>query len=472
MNENTMNRDSNLQRSGARTVAIVMALLATGGFGVRSVGAQQVSPAPRFPSTAPAVAPTQDPPRGTLVYETPARLGVFLHPGCPITPDARGTCATPPVVTGVVENGPAAEAGILPGDTLLALDGVGLATEPGRRSMARLRAGIPVNLRIGRAGSRRDIRVIPSVRAPTSFFRTNGSAFGYSYSTAPQAAGEVAVFRFEDDSGEVSEFHFAPAPGAPQRPQGYVVFREDPSGTLRVDVGDPSGSVFRLNGERVELAQLEGYLKRQQGALARLGGDMDVRIERMETDSVAGLPVIERTHLILQNAPLAEHLETVRIEALTDARAKLESVVRLRAELASRGEVPPRVASAYSRVPRPSGLPPTAPVAAEGFFGTLATVGPDVDGRLAGAEFRPLTPALAEYFSVKEGLLVLRVLPETPAARLGLRDGDVVVGVGQDRYPSLATFRSRVGQMQIEGGKLLVKWNRKGKTMEGDLTTP
>jgi membrane-associated protease RseP (regulator of RpoE activity) len=381
-----------------------------------------------------------------------------------------------PVVTGVVENGPAAEAGILPGDTLLALDGVGLATEPGRRSMARLRAGIPVNLRVGRAGSRRDIRVIPGVRVATSFFRTNGSAFGYSYSTAPQPTEEVAVFRFEDDSGEVSEFHFAPAPGAPaagspQSPQGYVVFREDPSGTLRVDVGDPAGPVFRLNGERVELAQLEGYLKRQQGTLSRLDSDMDVRIERIETDGGMRTGGVERTHLILQNAPLAQHLETVRIEALTDARAKLESVVRLRAELASRGEVPPRVASAYTLAPRPPGYVPSASETGEGFFGTLTTVGPAVDGRLAGAEFRPLTPALAEYFSVKEGLLVLRVLPETPAARLGLRDGDVVVGVGQDQYPSLATFRSLVGQMQLHGGTLKVKWNRKGRGMEGDLTS-
>jgi S1-C subfamily serine protease len=102
----------------------------------------------------------------------------------------------------------------------------------------------------------------------------------------------------------------------------------------------------------------------------------------------------------------------------------------------------------------------------------LSSTTPATDGRLAGAEFRPLTPALAEYFPVDEGLLVLRVLPETPAARLGLRDGDVVVAVGEDRNPSLLTFRGLVGRMQVDGGTLKVKWNRKGRVMEGDLTTP
>ncbi|MGI9039489.1 MAG: hypothetical protein ACR2GQ_11625, partial [Gemmatimonadota bacterium] len=396
-----------------------------------------------------------------------------------------------------VENGPAAEAGIQPGDTLLALDGVGLKTEPGRRSLARLRAGIPVVLRVARAGSRRDVRVIPGIRAATSFFRTKGSTFGYSYSSDPQPSGEIAVFRFEDDAGEVSEFHFAPAPvspppGSPTRPQGYVVFREDPSGTLQVDVdvGAPepagqdageraspiAGQVFRLNGERVELAQLEGYLKRQQNAITRLNGDIDVRIERIETDGVEGVAGIERTHLILQNAPLAYRLDAVRSEALTDAREKLGSVVRLRAELASRGEVPPGVAAAYARyprAPRPAGATPlTSEDAPDGFFGRLSSTTPATDGRLAGAEFRPLTPALAEYFPVDEGLLVLRVLPETPAARLGLRDGDVVVAVGENRNPSLLMFRGLVGRMQVDGGTLKVKWNRKGRVMEGDLTTP
>lgn len=46
---------------------------------------------------------------------------------------------------------------------------------------------------------------------------------------------------------------------------------------------------------------------------------------------------------------------------------------------------------------------------------------------VAGAEVTPLDPELAEYFrGAREGLLVLRVAPGTPADRAGLRPGDVL----------------------------------------------
>ena len=50
-------------------------------------------------------------------------------------------------------------------------------------------------------------------------------------------------------------------------------------------------------------------------------------------------------------------------------------------------------------------------------------------GRL-GASLTPLTPQLAEYFGVKEGLLVSSVQPESAAAEAGLRAGDVITTVG------------------------------------------
>lgn len=52
---------------------------------------------------------------------------------------------------------------------------------------------------------------------------------------------------------------------------------------------------------------------------------------------------------------------------------------------------------------------------------------------VAGAEFAELNPDLARYFrNARHGLLVLQVVPGTPAARAGLRPGDVVVA-GADR---------------------------------------
>lgn len=48
---------------------------------------------------------------------------------------------------------------------------------------------------------------------------------------------------------------------------------------------------------------------------------------------------------------------------------------------------------------------------------------------VAGAELTDLNPELAGYFQASEGVLVLRVVPETPAARAGLRAGDVITSI-------------------------------------------
>lgn len=50
-------------------------------------------------------------------------------------------------------------------------------------------------------------------------------------------------------------------------------------------------------------------------------------------------------------------------------------------------------------------------------------------GRL-GASLTTLNPQLAEYFGVKEGLLVASVEAESSAARAGLRAGDVITAIG------------------------------------------
>jgi membrane-associated protease RseP (regulator of RpoE activity) len=64
---------------------------------------------------------------------------------------------------------------------------------------------------------------------------------------------------------------------------------------------------------------------------------------------------------------------------------------------------------------------------------------------VAGAELVTLEPELAEYFrGVREGLLVLRVAPGTPAARSGLRPGDVITGAGGQALGKPADLRALV----------------------------
>lgn len=61
---------------------------------------------------------------------------------------------------------------------------------------------------------------------------------------------------------------------------------------------------------------------------------------------------------------------------------------------------------------------------------------------VAGAEFAELNPDLARYFhGTRQGLLVLQVVPGTPAARAGLRAGDVVTRAGNETINSVADLR-------------------------------
>ncbi len=65
---------------------------------------------------------------------------------------------------------------------------------------------------------------------------------------------------------------------------------------------------------------------------------------------------------------------------------------------------------------------------------------------IAGAHVQQFA-ALKDYFGVDSGLLVLSVLPGTPAARAGLRDGDVITRAnGADRLEPGAVLAARAAR--------------------------
>lgn len=408
-----------------------------------------------------------------------ARLGVYLRPMCDIGPAVRDDCETPPIVASVVDGAPAAEAGVQPGDTLLSLDGVALHTEAGRRALAGLNDGEPVTLRIGRASGRRDVTVTPTTRPVTGLFELRGPTWR---STVPS---KVKVVRLRDEAGGVAEFHFTPSPDRPDRPSGadgFVVFEADESGVVSMGFGRPDVEVFTRDGRRVELRELERRIREEGDAVARQfgvarvirhtpgDGTIEVEAEPTGEGSVEGAPSSRRW--VLEDAPLARRLESVHREALAEARTRIDSILHVRAELALRGRLPPAAGYGYvfrsdqraggSVAPRakPSGrmVPPAPDAPAPSTY------------RLAGAEFRSLTSELAEYFAVDAGVLVLRVIPETPADRLGLRGGDVIVEVGGRPTPDVTTFRALVSESLADGREPEVKWNRKGGTFHGKLT--
>jgi membrane-associated protease RseP (regulator of RpoE activity) len=137
---------------------------------------------------------------------------------------------------------------------------------------------------------------------------------------------------------------------------------------------------------------------------------------------------------IVRSPDLAQRLETVRDRTLEVARLQLDSLARLH--------------EGVVLAPMPE-------------FGR---------GRVAGAELRQMTPELAEYFEGREqGLLVLRVIPDTPASRLGLRGGDVVIEANGTPLGTSGELREQILRGADRG--TTVKWIRKGTEMSGILRT-
>ena len=87
---------------------------------------------------------------------------------------------------------------------------------------------------------------------------------------------------------------------------------------------------------------------------------------------------------------------------------------------------------------------------------------------VAGAEFEPVSPGLARALRVSEGLLVLKVAPNTPAARAGLEDGDVVTRADGRAVNDVADLRSALAGGNT-GTALKLEIVREGRTRTLDL---
>jgi membrane-associated protease RseP (regulator of RpoE activity) len=86
---------------------------------------------------------------------------------------------------------------------------------------------------------------------------------------------------------------------------------------------------------------------------------------------------------------------------------------------------------------------------------------------VAGAELTELNPELANYFQVAGGVLVLRVAPESPAARAGLAAGDVMTTVDGAAVTNVAEVRAAVGRMGR--GPLQLEVVRRGQRRQIEL---
>lgn len=85
-------------------------------------------------------------------------------------------------------------------------------------------------------------------------------------------------------------------------------------------------------------------------------------------------------------------------------------------------------------------------------------------GRL-GVSIQDLTPDLAEAMGLdtKRGAVVIEVEPDSPAARAGLRAGDVIVAVDGRHLRGSADLRNRIGLVPV-GEKVTIEFLRDGRS--------
>lgn len=324
---------------------------------------------------------------------------------------ASAECRPVVMAEAVVRGGPADSAGLQPGDTLVAVNGRALSRRSGQDELLSFRPGRPAQLLVGRPGGRVSMRVVPEPRPPE--------------------AGRAPVWV------EPGKAPAAPSPVGPR-----VLAKPD-------SAADDPGVVSVLG---------EGSFRT---GTFRWGEDGEVYVEWSEGDSV-------RLRRLEEVAP---RIREIRDSVFSMAREQLEEVrkhqreVLRRAAEARREQVreltEEREESREADLPLPEGAapPPLAPAARL---------------RVAGAEFRPLSPPLAEYFpGADHGLLVLQVVPGTPAAALGLRSGDVVVEAADRRIFDASDLRSALtGYPTAARDSVVVRWVRMGEEMTGTLRHP
>lgn len=373
-----------------------------------------------------AAAPAQEP------ASPPGWIGIGLEFRGDCAPPAAEACG-PAVVGSVILGGPAAEAGIEPGDTLLAV---------GERKIRRglldpvfrqLPVGEPLSVQVARNGERIRVRLVPRPRPDSlAVVRIRGQlapppAGGEE---PPRPAGHVGYGLALPEAVLPPE---APTPAGLERIRGtepeLTVLRLVPMGG---QPGEFSRELVRAREEALREAMKEAraQMRRDRAAAPprRMARDVELRAARAAA---------QRWRSWIDDS-LKAHLDAIHDSVLSVARQRLQAL-----------------AEGARKTERGGAAPPTA-----SFSGARA--------RIAGAELEALNPRLSEVFGgLERGVLVLRVLAQTPAAELGLRPGDVIVEVDGRPVGSVEGLRALLRNTGSE--PVMVKWVRKETEHTGRL---
>ncbi len=191
-------------------------------------------------------------------------------------------------------------------------------------------------------------------------------------------------------------------------------------------------------------------------------GDLIVRVNSRGVESPSELQDV------IGNAKVGQ---TMAVEVFRDGQERTVSVTLAARPVDEEMETP--------EAPEPPAIEPPAPGEAREFTRELNL--PDnrmirimaMDRGRLGVRIESLSPDLGEYFGLKDGkgVLVLEVLKDTPAAKAGIKAGDVITRAGD--HP-VNDAEDLVAALQGETGKVSLRIVRHGtpRTIEATLERP
>jgi C-terminal processing protease CtpA/Prc len=390
----------------SKPYSLLFALVLTTSIGLPGRLAAQEPPMPPVPAPGDAA-------RAPRVGQPWLGVGLESRLECSLGGKKR-ECRRFLLISSVVVGSPAEAAGVAVGDTVVEVDGATPETTEFRRRLRRLEAGTPIEVIVGRAGERISLEVVPRARPDVVAMRVRTRPVVWNWAT-PAGEMSLPIIVETADSAKANVWMFK------NDDDRHVVIVPSKDGwkvhIVERDAEDAHDDVRHLKVQVRDIEDLEGYLAQNGEDMRRAWAELR---ERIRTE-------------------LTPEMEALRESVLAEARVKLEAVRKARSAYGT-GRARVRYA------PPPHLLEATR--------------------RLAGAEFEPLGAELS-HNGLEQGLLVLRVIEGTPAYRLGLRRGDVVVEVGGTECSDVSDFRDAI--LATTGGGVEVKWVRKGKTMRSVL---